>query len=619
MNYLSATSLPSNRNMVFLFFALTAYAAASLLGQAEFPTWGDSAFSPIELALWLAIFVGVMGTIIKLSASDTTGVQHRYWTLATIAIVSISVLQSADWFADTQHIWQTAGAHRLNYFLEAALAIIFAAGVFWSIKLPKEQVWGARCLQATVVFQLLSILSELSGTGRFLGYSVPQFSFTTDFAELLCIEFYIVTLAVARVKNFSYGTAAAGYAGVVSPGSFVGANARQAYNDCKLYNSAKHPPIALAFYPGFQELTIFLVMFWLASTTGPIIRRATGKSITAQIKEMTRLWFHDGVDPPSYYALDLYTHNRFISAPHYLTRFETKNGLFYALNNQRLNPYPVSEMNNKVLFAECCAKFGIPYAQMLLTVSDGHIDWHCSETGLQTDIFCKRQRGMGAVGTHTYRYKHPNMYIDDAGHELDVNGLLEVLKKESGKHSLLVQPWLKNHPSIADLALDSLITIRVLTCLNEHGVPEVTLAMLRLLTKLEPQWAYVPDEEYAAPIDLQSGEMGLFTGDNMKTSHLRYENHLVTGSPIRGRVLHDWRGIRELAISAHNAFPHRMLVGWDIALTENGPVMLEGNTNLDVMFLQRVHDAPIGQSRFGELVNYHLKNLYGKQMAVWHG
>ena len=101
----------------------------------------------------------------------------------------------------------------------------------------------------------------------------------------------------------------------------------------------------------------------------------------------------------------------------------------------------------------------------------------------------------------------------------------------------------------------------------------------------------------------------------MRTSHLRYEKHLVTGKQIEGRILEEWPAVRDLAIRAHAAFLHRVLIGWDLALTDKGPVVLEGNTNLDVMFLQRVHDAPIGRSRMGELMNYHLEALEAERLG----
>jgi Sugar-transfer associated ATP-grasp len=110
--------------------------------------------------------------------------------------------------------------------------------------------------------------------------------------------------------------------------------------------------------------------------------------------------------------------------------------------------------------------------------------------------------------------------------------------------------------------------------------------------------------------------MGPFTGDNMRTSYLRYDTHLVTGAAIKGRKIEEWPALRDVALAAHRAFPHRILVGWDIALTDAGPVVLEGNTNLDVMFLQRVHDAPASKSRFGVLLNHHLKLLRDERLQT---
>jgi hypothetical protein len=267
-------------------------------------------------------------------------------------------------------------------------------------------------------------------------------------------------------------------------------------------------------------------------------------------------------------------------------------------------------MSDKALFAECCEKFGIPHPRKLLTVSGNSVEWHGHPDDLATGLFCKPQRGQGAEHTMTFRYVSPDRYTDEGGHLMNLDGVIGVLKRASSKRPMLVQPWLENQTSISDLALDSLITIRVVTCINEQQEPEVALAMLRLLAILEPQWQHLPDGEYAAPIDLVNGEMGLFTGDSFKTSHLRYERHPVTDAPIKGRVLAEWEAIRKTAISAHAAFPHRAIIGWDIALTNRGPVVLEGNSNLDVMFLQRVHDMPAGRTRFGELMNLHLKALY---------
>jgi hypothetical protein len=193
------------------------------------------------------------------------------------------------------------------------------------------------------------------------------------------------------------------------------------------------------------------------------------------------------------------------------------------------------------------------------------------------------------------------------GRRLDFDQMLSLLLKRGKRGDILVQRHLHNHPQIAALADRSLLTMRVITCLNEFGEPEITHAMLRLLTKLEPKWKkYAKDMEYASPVDLSTCILGRCTGDNLHTSHLRYDRHPITFENMTGKQVPLWQQTKDLALAAHRTFKHRITVGWDIAITPEGPVLLEGNTNYDVMFLQRVHDQPIGHTRLGELLNHHI-------------
>ena len=66
-----------------------------------------------------------------------------------------------------------------------------------------------------------------------------------------------------------------------------------------------------------------------------------------------------------------------------------------------------------------------------------------------------------------------------------------------------------------------------------------------------------------------------------------------------------WAETRALAERAHAAFPYKTAVGWDIAITEDGPVIVEGNSAPCVDIIQRV-DGPMGTSRFGELFAMHV-------------
>jgi Sugar-transfer associated ATP-grasp len=387
----------------------------------------------------------------------------------------------------------------------------------------------------------------------------------------------------------------------------VGSKARRAFRELRLFQVARHPPMKAAFYPVVQEALVVLTIAILLLVAGLPVKRATGKSLMAQGCEMMGLWFREGVDPPSYYAQDLYRPERLALASGYLTRFETKNGLLTALNARRTRPKGGHEMNNKLLFANLCNNAEVAHAAILADCAEGQVQWRVKPETIDHDLFCKRRTGMGAKGTRTFRYIGENRFADNKDRVMslsDIEAQLAALKTP-----MLVQPWLRNHPALADIARDSLLTVRVITCLNEKDQPEVCLAMLRLLTVLEPEWQHLPDGEYAAPITLKTGELGLLTGDSMATSVTRMSLHPVNNGMIRGRFMPHWEATQTIALQLHSHVRHRLMVGWDIAITPQGPVMLEGNTNFDVMFLQRVQDQPASVSRFGVLMNHHLDQL----------
>jgi len=153
------------------------------------------------------------------------------------------------------------------------------------------------------------------------------------------------------------------------------------------------------------------------------------------------------------------------------------------------------------------------------------------------------------------------------------------------------------------------------TCLNERQQPELTLAYLRVLAKLEPDWPVrKPISEYAAAIDLGSGRLSAMTGDKPECLSQWYDRHPVTGVAITGRIVPEWGVLAALAERAHRVTRDRVLVGWDIAVTPSGPMLLEGNSYPDMHYPQRIH-RPYGEMRIGALLRHHMGRLE-QQWAV---
>ena len=81
----------------------------------------------------------------------------------------------------------------------------------------------------------------------------------------------------------------------------------------------------------------------------------------------------------------------------------------------------------------------------------------------------------------------------------------------------------------------------------------------------------------------------------------------MTGQQIEGHVISSWPEIRALALRAHEAFPEFPFVGWDIADSDHGLLLLEGSTLWGGNLAQMSGSAPLGGSRFAEL---YLENLH---------
>ena len=103
-------------------------------------------------------------------------------------------------------------------------------------------------------------------------------------------------------------------------------------------------------------------------------------------------------------------------------------------------------------------------------------------------------------------------------------------------------------------------------------------------------------------IDLASGELGQTrTFEIPDAMHRReFERHPVTGTHITGHRLSCWNEIVELTVRAHQEFGAFHSIGWDVAITDKGLVLIEGNHDWGTMIAQYPGPAPLGWTRLPE-------------------
>jgi len=349
-------------------------------------------------------------------------------------------------------------------------------------------------------------------------------------------------------------------------------------------------------------------MAWATANNGRIIAARTGKRIGRQLAEQFWAAARWGILPPWYYIFELYDDAKRARAGEYLCRYETKGGLFRLVKaaHHSEQRYPLQD---KVKFAAHCREHGLPAVPEFLTVDAGEVHWPAGSDGHlpARDLFFKPTRGRGGTGAEVWYHQGASAYRRTNGETASESGLIERLRGRSDTY--IVQPRLVNHASIRDLSIGTLATIRMLTILAENHRPEATHAVFRMAVGDNLVVDNFHAGGIASAIDMKTGTLGRATDIGLRADRGWCDMHPDTGGAISGRILPQWRETVICAERAHAAFAGRVFVGWDIAITDDGPILVEGNAAPDVDLIQRPYGSPLGNSRFGVLLDYHLSHV----------
>ena len=136
----------------------------------------------------------------------------------------------------------------------------------------------------------------------------------------------------------------------------------------------------------------------------------------------------------------------------------------------------------------------------------------------------------------------------------------------------LVEEVVVQHPEIAAIYPNAVNTIRMATILTGDKAT-VVYAFIRIGNK-----GHVVDNlnsgGMAAPLDVKTGKIKYPAADK---DGIVYDRHPQTDTPITGAVIPFWKEAVALCEECAKVIPQVRYVGWDIAITEKGPVVIEGN------------------------------------------
>jgi hypothetical protein len=331
-----------------------------------------------------------------------------------------------------------------------------------------------------------------------------------------------------------------------------------------------------------------------------------GKSAFRQLVEQVQIGLLALLLPKHYYIFELFEDHLRAQCGNYLLRSQTKRGVYKVLIDRAL-PKPVrSPFKDKQKFSDQCRAAGIPTAETLLVFRDGRVIMSTeTDTSLQRcDLFIKPITGQGGRGAEKWIYL--NERWQDGSRSFGEVDLLLHCRERSKRDGLMMQRALSNHSAFAGLALGALATLRVMTIIDEHGTPEAHFAVLRMPSK----HGVVVDNFHAggiaAAINMETGIVGKATNIGLSRSTEWHTHHPVTGNAIEGMTVPFFADAIAVALRAHKIFSNAITVGWDVAVCEIGPMIVEANGFPDLDIIQRTYRMPLGGTRFAALLAFHV-------------
>ncbi|MEX1198516.1 MAG: sugar-transfer associated ATP-grasp domain-containing protein [Pseudohongiellaceae bacterium] len=280
-------------------------------------------------------------------------------------------------------------------------------------------------------------------------------------------------------------------------------------------------------------------------------------------------------------------------------------------------------VNNKLAFYEHCLENGLDTIPVLCAVDNnasgvqqsGIIissldEWKMQLRHCQQSLFIKLIDG--SWGKDAFSAQPSARGWQYCGYE---GGLDEfyafAMKRFQGQRGWMVQPRIHSHPDLDKISAPGVLaTIRAVTCIVD-GKPELLFATLRIPVgdNITDNFSHGSSGNITAPIDPTTGEIGVCRGSINKTwpEIVDVVFHPDTGNRIPGSRIPSWESIRDLLDRGQRSLPFLRTLGWDIAVTENGPLVVEANATYDVDVIQVSH-----QHGIGDVLNPWLEKIDGQ-------
>jgi hypothetical protein len=310
------------------------------------------------------------------------------------------------------------------------------------------------------------------------------------------------------------------------------------------------------------------------------------KSVMRMVYELVYLTFKFRTIPRHYFSRFLFKQDRVNIDDYYPSK------VLYDLKPHFNERGATETLENKLFFDFFFRQFNIPLPAILMynhhhlfVVDSKKIEVHTvpefvqllekvfTDKGINDSMFVKR-----TYGTYGGNKVFKLLYSQLQSNAPEVTELFN----EVVKSGYIFQETVKQHPEMNRLNSSCLNTLRLDTFINADGKIENICANLRT-SVTGSHVDNITSGGCAIVVDIATGRLESDGHMSLKGGGM----NLPHEHPLSHVVFHDFtipffKEAKELVRNAAECIPALRLVGWDVAISETGPVLIEGNSDYDL-------------------------------------
>jgi len=260
-----------------------------------------------------------------------------------------------------------------------------------------------------------------------------------------------------------------------------------------------------------------------------------------------------------------------------------------------LNPPPLAPLlRNKAIFYRFCLAHGIPIPALYAIAFGQTRGWTCRdrttsgieqwaaflEHDLPAEFVIKPVEAAFGHGVLLFR-RQEDHFVNPAGEEFRAAAIAEGLHTDCRDDGFVIQERLHNHARLLELTgVEYLQTVRLTTLVDTDHRPHVIHSHCKLIagSNVTDNFHGGVTGNLQASVDLRDGHLFRpVTASPDIPGYVTLQKHPNTGLDIEGFRLPLWDQACTLAREAAMRFLPVRTIGWDVALTPRGPVIVEGN------------------------------------------